>query len=487
MDRRQLLRSSLLLGAMLAGGRRVLAESRTGYGPLVPVEDDTTGLPLLKLPDGFRYRSLGWEGEPMLDGSPTPDRHDGMALMTWPNADPDSFVLMRNHERTFASLFARRDGIPVYDTFASSAPPIPGMGGGTTALVFVRGRYSHTVPTLTGTILNCAGGPTPWGSWLTCEELVLDGRSSGGTRRHGYVFEVPAPELGKASARPIIDMGRMKHEAAAVDPVTGFVYLTEDNGPSGFYRFTPNNGAARLGALEDGGRLEMLKVRGVHNADLGAPRTGDELLVEWVRIRDPDAPSERTVAQSEDAPIRMGGGRSGPYLQGEADGGAAFRRLEGCFTRDGLVYFVDTKGGDAGTGAVWALAPSESGEGPDLLRCVFASSGEHEADNIDNVCVSPRGGIVLCEDGGGIASEDGRVSGTRVIALAANGAAFPLVENNMRIDEPIAGREWIEPGDYRPSEFAGVCFSPRGDRLFVNVQTPGVTFEIRGPWREAGV
>src|SRR5690606_769346 len=120
-------------------------------------------------------------------------------------------------------------------------------------------------------------------SWLSCEELILEGQG-GRARHHGYVFEVPAPELGRANARPIVDMGRMKHEAVAVDSATGFVYLTEDNGPSGLYRFRPRNDSARLRALEDGGRLEMLRVRGVENADLGAPRAGDELVVEWVPI-----------------------------------------------------------------------------------------------------------------------------------------------------------------------------------------------------------
>ena len=154
MNRRELLRTSALLGAVLAGGRRAFAAT-SRYGALAPVADEETGLPLLKLPEGFRYRSFGWEGDPMADGTRTPDRHDGMAVLPHPR-DRDSFVLMRNHERVFAPRFGA-NGVPVYDGFAAD-PVLAGMGGGTTALVFERDRYVRTVPTLAGTLVNCAGG-----------------------------------------------------------------------------------------------------------------------------------------------------------------------------------------------------------------------------------------------------------------------------------------------------------------------------------------
>lgn len=481
MNRRELLRSSALLGAVLAGGgpRRALAATN-GYGPLVPVADDETGLPLLKLPEGFRYRSLSWAGDVMTDGMPTPDLHDGMGVLVDPR-DPDAYVLMRNHERTYAAPFGA-EALARYDRYAGPER-FAGIGGGTTALKFAGGRYVETLPTLGGTLVNCAGGTTPWGSWLTCEEIVLTGQTDG-ARNHGYVFEVPAPWADKASARPIVAMGRMRHEAVGVDPATGFVYLTEDNGPSGFYRFRPRSSAREIGALEQGGTLEMLKVRGVDGADLTQPRAGDEHVVEWVPIADPDAPAEnRAPPRNAELRLLTHSGRSGPFLQGRAQGAAEFRRLEGAFAHGGLVYFTDTVAGAARTGVLWALAPSASGDGPDRLRCVFVSSGEGEADNIDNLCVSPRGGIVLCEDGGGVRTGDGVTQGTRVVGLAADGTgAFPLAENNIVLTEGLASRPSIRARDYRTSEFAGVCFSPRGDRLYVNVQQPGVTFEIRGPW-----
>lgn len=465
------------------------------YGPIAPVADRTTGLPLLKLPKGFRYWSYGWTGDLMADGTYTPDRHDGMAVVDidFSYARGFELILIRNHERGPSAPdnplpVIGGGSAPTYDTFVVPGV-VAGIGGGTTEVRFNQHGFTSSNPTLAGTLVNCAGGPTPWGSWLTCEETTIRG-SLIGAKDHGYVFEVPSPRLGMASARPIRDMGLMDHEAVAVDPVTGYVYLTEDNGPtSGFYRYRPNNRSRRLGTLEEGGVLEMLKVVDQPNADLRDAEFGDRFDIDWVRIDEPDSDPEEFVSPDPVFPPIEGAGRSGPFLQGEAAGGAVFRRGEGCWYHHGTIYFVDTSGGPAGKGVVWALKPDRRhGHGGhhqrrrDELVAIFSSPAEVVADNPDNLTVSPRGGILVCEDGGGVVVDGALAFGSRLIGIDHRGDSYVFAENNVVIEELLADKPFIGVGDYRGQEFAGATFSPFGRTLFVNIQTPGITFAIEGPW-----
>lgn len=389
-----------------------------GYGPLGPTRDQTTGRELLLLPRGFEYITYGWRGEAMTDGRPTPGNHDGMAAFR----DGDLVRLVRNHELTTGPAIAPSGS--TYD---------PSYGGGTANLVFDpdAAEWLESYGSLSGTIRNCAGGPTPWGTWLTCEETTTI--NPNGTR-HGYVLEVPAD--GLSTAEPLIAMGRFSHEAVAVDPATGIVYLTEDRTPSGLYRFIPH----QPGNLAAGGQLQMLAIGEAPRVTYADDTGTDYGVVSWVDIDQPDP----------------GPGEVIPVNQGIARGGASFARGEGIWRGNGVVYFISTSGGPVGQGQVFELDPAT-----DRLRILYASPAGSVLNAPDNITVSPRGGIVLCEDG----------SGTEYLhGLTTEGSIFRFCEHT------LGGQEW-----------AGACFEPKnGNWMFVNVFNE-FTAAITGPWRNGAL
>jgi hypothetical protein len=410
-----------------------------GYGPL------RNAGPELALPAGFTYTVVSKAGKPMSDGNPTPNSFDGMAAFPLPSGN---IRLIRNHENRDPAFASRVKGDPAtaYDAKA---------GGGTTSLelrVAADGtpELVRDFVSLNGTIVNCAGGPTPWGSWLTCEEST-EGKANGWEQEHGYIFEVPAASEGPVTPVPLKAMGRFVHEAVAVDPGTSIVYETEDRLVAGFYRFIPT----KPGALAEGGRLQMLAVEDDPNRDTSSGQTvGEVLPAIWVDIPNPD-------------PRGTWGDTSAVFAQGFDRGGARFARLEGCWWGDGGVYFHATNGGDAKVGQVWRYRPTAADRGELVL--VFESPSPEVLDYPDNVTVSPRGGIVICEDGGG----DQYLRG-----LTPEGAIFDLGRNLLNQDE-----------------FAGACFSPDGRILFVNIMgstrdagdSLGVTLAIRGPWERGAL
>ena len=416
------------------------------YGELFPCVDRSIDKVLLYLPKGFRCWSFGWTGDALDDGTATPDRHDGMAVV---GESGNELILVRNHERANADG-AFSPNAPIYD---------PAASGGTTTLHFdtKKKQVTRAYASLAGTLFNCAGGPTPWGSWLTCEETTIGPEASDlFEEKHGYVFEVPG--TGTASAVPLRDMGRLRHEACAVDPVAGDVYETEDvtlagnpvSGGSGFYRFTPNV----PGDLAQGGTLAMLAVEGEPGRPMDQAVTGDSFGVTWVPIPEPDPEPFSANAVFE---------------QGLSAGGAAFDRLEGCWYADGVVYFVSTNGGPGGRGQVFAYDVAAA-----RLDVVFDSPHDGVAHGPDNVTVSRGGGLLLCEDGGGSQFLQG---------LTHDGTPFRFCQNRVILD----GERGAFQGEYTGSEFAGATFSPNGKWLFVNIQTPGISFAIKGPWKKGAL
>ncbi|QSJ19062.1 DUF839 domain-containing protein [Nostoc sp. UHCC 0702] len=402
------------LYARRANGQRLFGR---GYGPLLPDPDG-----LLELPEGFQYRAFSRTGEIMTDRNPVPASHDGMAAFRGPR---NTVILVRNHERSIGLTGSRVQVPNPYDPIA--------RGGTTTLVVGSNRQLIKDFASLGGTIRNCAGGPTPWGSWISCEEdVTIPTASNGVTQLHGYNFEVPASATSPVNPVPLIAMGRFNHEAVAVDPKTGYVYQTEDRGDSLFYRFIPKV----PGKLQQGGTLQALRIIGrpeVNTSNSGFVR-GEKLAVDWVDIPEPNPTTEDNVR-----------------FQGRELGAALFARGEGIWYSNGEFYFCCTSGGAIGRGQVWRYIPAD-----ETIELFVESTSREQLDAPDNVVVAPFGDLILCEDGGG---------DNFLVGVTPNGEIYQFARNALQ-----------------SGEFAGACFSPDGRTLFVNIQSPGITFAIWGPW-----
>lgn len=469
LSRRNLIRSAASV-AIAAPALRMLGACATTQAATRPqVIQRTSSLALLPDPKGLldlapglSYAVLSRTGDAMADGLIEPGSHDGMAAFPV-EGDVDRCLLVRNHElgasdeshaRSAFASGGTADRTLIYDHTPVGRPI---SGGTTTALVNLRTqRIERTHLSLAGTAVNCAGGPTPWGSWLTCEETQMKPGAEA-TKLHGFVFEVPAAHKGLVQPVALTALGRFSHEAAAVDPDTGIVYLTEDTGDSCFYRMLPN---AR-GELAKGGKLQALALVEQFGADTRnwpAERGGDPNLrivqnrayrVRWIDLDAIDAP---------DGDLR---------LRARAKGAAIFARGEGmAFALEpsgAAIYFACTSGGAAQIGQIFRYAPSlhegqaREGDAPAELELFVESTGETEFEKCDNIVASPRGELILCEDGGGE---------QYVRAVAPDGLIYNLARN----------------ADAAKSEFCGATFSPDGQTLFVNIQRPGITLAITGAW-----
>ena len=380
------------------------------YGALRP---DPRGV--LDLLEGFSYRVLERAGGPMSDGSRVPVRPDGMACF---DGGDGTLVLMRNHEIPLGFTNTRPPPGDPYDRRAH---------GGVTRLVLdaetLTRRGSNHV--LTGTSMNCSGGPSPWG-WLSCEE---DPRDSA----HGFVFLCdPSASEGQAPAR-VDGYGRFKHEAAAIDPERLCAYLTEDQGDGCLYRFTPDDLADPMGP----GQLAALRVAGVE--DSGGLRRGETVEYSWVPLRD---------ATPSDDDLRH---------RAAAAGATKLRRGEGVTMGDGSVWVAATAGGPIAAGQIFRLEDEPEGGALEVIAC---SEDRGALDMPDNLAFSPHGSLFFVEDGGGHDYLRG---------VSADHALFDVARNAAS-----------------DGELAGPCFTPDGRALFVNLQIEGLTLVIEGPFETLG-
>ena len=453
--RRQILARSGALGAgiaftgalseLFAGTAAAQPLGHTGYGPLVP---DPNGL--LDLPKGFHYKVLSRQGDQLRSKEGTvPSNHDGMTALPTRGGSAGRVHLVRNHENRPTAKYA----VP---TVAGLTYDPAGKGGCTALTLDSRNNVLSERVAIAGTAVNCAGGPSPWGTWLTCEETEDKAGTNGYTKDHGFIFEVDPSDPHRTGAVPLTAMGRFQHEAIAIDPRRGIVYETEDAflKPFGlFYRFLPNRPLGGVGSLRAGGRLQAMRVPCVPDLSTiqepGAAFDG----IEWIDVPDPLA------AQT---PVRLQD--FGPK------GITHAQKLEGCYWGGRCVYFVSSfahsADGSAADhyGQIWRYDPSSHRL---TLVIVFGPDTDVQlpGESPDNICLAPSGGLMVCEDGNGA---------QHVFGVTRSGEVYAMARGRQNIGTPDAP-EW--------GEFAGVTFSPDGSTMYVNCYTPGTTFAVTGPWR----
>ena len=425
--------------AVRPSGRALPAASPVGpgFGPLLPDPDG-----YLDLPEGFSYKIISWSGTRMNDRFVVPSLADGMAAFPGPDG---STVILRNHEFRFGhaaslgpfgseeKLWTKLDRSLIYDRTPDGAPCL----GSVTTIVYdtrqKRTKSQHL--SLAGTMTNCSGGATPWGTWLSSEEVFANpGSTCQG--RHGYTFEVPVSAEPKVTVPvPLTAMGRFVKEGVAVDPRARVLYQTEDQPDGLLYRFLP----AVAGRLAEGGKLQALAVSGKPGLETNNWRVqrispGTSFAVSWVDLEDPD-PDEDVLR-----------------FRGREKGAAVFASSEGIIFHGGAVWFACTNGGTGAKGQIWRYDPSL-----ERLTLVLEPNDPGVMDHPDQMGAAPWGDLFVCEDGDG---------DQHLLGLTARGEIYKFARN--AVDA---------------SELTGVCFSPDGTTMFLNNLESGLTFAVTGPWK----
>ena len=408
---------------------------------ILPIQNDPNGI--LRLMEKFTYKIISEKGQLMSDGLTVPDKADGMASFMGKDG---KIILIRNHEighfKTIEKLlqlnpfyknknYMNENKNLIYDIGKNAVP----CCGGTTTLVYNPNsqKIEKEYLSLAGTLVNCSGGPTPWNTWISCEETVAT-QNYDLTKNHGYNFEViPSENIGLNNAIPLKAMGRFRHEGVAIDPITNIAYQTEDRDEGLIYKFIPNTKEKYI----MGGKLQTLSIKNglndTRNWNKKNYNKNIKYKIEWLDIED---------IENKDDKLRYN----------MADKGAAiFARPEGIWFSNNIVYFTCTSGGAKKIGQIWKIDVKNQ-----TIELMFESHNSNTMRKCDNITIAPWGDVIVCEDGKG---KD------KIIGIKKNGDTYVIAENSLN-----------------NSEFAGVNFSPDGSILFVNIYSPTMTIAITGPW-----
>ena len=430
MERRTFLYLSGIISAYTFSGslRQMLFASKNTVFNSRMIKDPNK---VLDVHRSLSYNIISTIGQKMSDGYRVPGSPDGMSAFA---VNREHTVIVRNHElgRTSGRLMGPFDN-PKNDAMALGEKHYDKNAFGGTTNILLNNKTNQVVKeylSLSGTMTNCAGGSTPWGTWLTCEENIAQKKNN--KISHGYVFEVDPKKDFLQKPIPLKQLGRFKHEAVAFDKY-GCAYLTEDRSDGLLYKFIPKNKTS----LDDGS-LYALKIsekdsRNWKNRDI---LLNQKFSVEWIRLEDIDPESDTL------------------RVEGIEKGATIFARGEGLAQDSESIFITCTSGGRLRKGQIWKLTPQSENES--ILELWFEVGKIDMLNMPDNLTVAPWGDLIVCEDNPDI---------DRLWGIKPNGDSYLIAENN-----------------YSRAELAGVCFNPQSNVLYLNIQQNGQTLAIDGDW-----